>query len=157
MLISIRLSMSLWMVQMSKYLLFDIEKSLIRVYRVDTQLNCIKGGGACHLREKVLAEAATTQVSCILQNISTVSFLAHLTQVHLGCRLSQERRIPRNKRMLILLNLPRTFPHTSHSSSKQEYRLKSCHSPTQKFCRTCTKFWTLPRPHCEWLLPKVYP
>ncbi|KAF9074730.1 ribose-5-phosphate isomerase [Rhodocollybia butyracea] len=27
---------------------------------VDTQLNCIKGGGACHLREKVLAEAATT-------------------------------------------------------------------------------------------------
>ncbi|KAF5391024.1 hypothetical protein D9757_003930 [Collybiopsis confluens] len=26
------------------------------------QLNCIKGGGACHLREKVLAEAATTQV-----------------------------------------------------------------------------------------------
>ncbi|KAE9402613.1 ribose-5-phosphate isomerase [Gymnopus androsaceus JB14] len=38
----------------------DEQKSLIRVYRVDTQLNCIKGGGACHLREKVLAEAATT-------------------------------------------------------------------------------------------------
>ncbi|KAF8314996.1 ribose-5-phosphate isomerase [Clavulina sp. PMI_390] len=27
---------------------------------VDEQLNCIKGGGGCHLREKVLAEAATT-------------------------------------------------------------------------------------------------
>jgi ribose 5-phosphate isomerase A len=27
---------------------------------VDHQLNCVKGGGACHLREKVLAEAATT-------------------------------------------------------------------------------------------------
>lgn len=27
---------------------------------VDTNLNCIKGGGACHLREKVLAEAAET-------------------------------------------------------------------------------------------------
>ncbi|KAG8221539.1 ribose-5-phosphate isomerase [Butyriboletus roseoflavus] len=27
---------------------------------VDPQLNCIKGGGACHLREKVLAEAAKT-------------------------------------------------------------------------------------------------
>ncbi|KAJ7267448.1 ribose-5-phosphate isomerase [Mycena rebaudengoi] len=27
---------------------------------VDAQLNCIKGGGACHLREKVLAEAANT-------------------------------------------------------------------------------------------------
>jgi ribose 5-phosphate isomerase A len=26
----------------------------------DSQLNCIKGGGACHLREKVLAEAAET-------------------------------------------------------------------------------------------------
>ena len=25
---------------------------------VDNALNCIKGGGACHLREKVLAEAA---------------------------------------------------------------------------------------------------
>jgi len=29
---------------------------------VDTALNCIKGGGACHLREKVLAEAAETFV-----------------------------------------------------------------------------------------------
>ncbi|QRV93009.1 ribose 5-phosphate isomerase A [Ceratobasidium sp. AG-Ba] len=27
---------------------------------VDHELNCIKGGGACHLREKVLAEAAET-------------------------------------------------------------------------------------------------
>ncbi|EGN94413.1 hypothetical protein SERLA73DRAFT_144122 [Serpula lacrymans var. lacrymans S7.3] len=27
---------------------------------VDHELNCIKGGGACHLREKVLAEAAKT-------------------------------------------------------------------------------------------------
>jgi len=27
---------------------------------VDEELNCIKGGGACHLREKVLAEAAET-------------------------------------------------------------------------------------------------
>ena len=30
--------------------------------RVEPQLNCIKGGGACHLREKVLAEAAETCV-----------------------------------------------------------------------------------------------
>ncbi|THH04115.1 hypothetical protein EW146_g10263 [Bondarzewia mesenterica] len=29
---------------------------------VDKNLNCIKGGGACHLREKVLAEAAVTYV-----------------------------------------------------------------------------------------------
>lgn len=29
---------------------------------VDSQLNCIKGGGACQLREKVLAEAASTFV-----------------------------------------------------------------------------------------------
>lgn len=28
--------------------------------RVDSSLNCIKGGGACQLREKVLAEAAKT-------------------------------------------------------------------------------------------------
>lgn len=32
-------------------------------YRVDHLLNCVKGGGACHLREKVLAEAATTFVT----------------------------------------------------------------------------------------------
>jgi ribose 5-phosphate isomerase len=30
--------------------------------RVDDQLNSIKGGGACQLREKVLAEAAETWV-----------------------------------------------------------------------------------------------
>ncbi len=29
-------------------------------HRVDHALNCVKGGGACHLREKVLAEAAKT-------------------------------------------------------------------------------------------------
>ncbi|KAF8513034.1 putative RKI1-D-ribose-5-phosphate ketol-isomerase [Gautieria morchelliformis] len=29
---------------------------------VDQSLNCIKGGGACHLREKVLAEAAETWI-----------------------------------------------------------------------------------------------
>ncbi|THU90416.1 ribose-5-phosphate isomerase [Dendrothele bispora CBS 962.96] len=29
---------------------------------VDIELNCIKGGGACHLREKVIAEAANTFV-----------------------------------------------------------------------------------------------
>ena len=27
---------------------------------MDHQLNCVKGGGACHLREKVIAEAANT-------------------------------------------------------------------------------------------------
>ena len=32
------------------------------INRVDNDLNCIKGGGACHLREKVLAEAADTWV-----------------------------------------------------------------------------------------------
>ena len=30
--------------------------------RVDNELNSIKGGGACQLREKVLAEAATTWI-----------------------------------------------------------------------------------------------
>ena len=44
--------------------------------RVDTQLNCIKGGGACHLREKVLAEAATTQVCIriVIKYVSDISF-----------------------------------------------------------------------------------
>lgn len=33
--------------------------------RVDLDLNCIKGGGGCHLREKVLAEAADTYVKLV--------------------------------------------------------------------------------------------
>ncbi|KAF9465913.1 ribose-5-phosphate isomerase [Collybia nuda] len=37
-----------------------IDVTLDGADEVDHQLNCIKGGGACHLREKVLAEAATT-------------------------------------------------------------------------------------------------
>ncbi|CAK5262253.1 unnamed protein product [Mycena citricolor] len=37
-----------------------IDVTLDGADEVDHNLNCIKGGGACHLREKVLAEAATT-------------------------------------------------------------------------------------------------
>jgi len=45
---------------------FSYHSTLISVYfvlgRVDSDLNAIKGGGACQLREKVLAEAAETWV-----------------------------------------------------------------------------------------------
>lgn len=37
-----------------------IDVTLDGADEVDHKLNCIKGGGACHLREKVLAEAAKT-------------------------------------------------------------------------------------------------
>ncbi|KAF8906894.1 ribose-5-phosphate isomerase [Mucidula mucida] len=37
-----------------------IDVTLDGADEVDSSLNCIKGGGACHLREKVLAEAANT-------------------------------------------------------------------------------------------------
>ncbi|TFK60657.1 ribose-5-phosphate isomerase [Pluteus cervinus] len=37
-----------------------IDVTLDGADEVDRSLNCIKGGGACHLREKVLAEAAKT-------------------------------------------------------------------------------------------------
>ena len=40
--------------------------------RVDSQLNCVKGGGACHLREKVLAEAARTFVPSLLLHLELV-------------------------------------------------------------------------------------
>jgi len=40
-----------------------LEINVLTLYRVDHLLNCVKGGGACHLREKVLAEAATTFVT----------------------------------------------------------------------------------------------
>ncbi|KAJ7595904.1 ribose 5-phosphate isomerase A-domain-containing protein [Mycena floridula] len=41
---------------------------------VDGALNCIKGGGACHLREKVLAEAATTFI-LVADHRKNVEFL----------------------------------------------------------------------------------
>lgn len=57
------------MVQTSKLLLLSFSTLLISPSscRVDHQLNCVKGGGACHLREKVLAEAANTYVSFCLK------------------------------------------------------------------------------------------
>ena len=52
--------MLILMVQMSMYLtiLYIVTKIEVLFNRVDINLNAIKGGGACHLREKVLAEAA---------------------------------------------------------------------------------------------------
>lgn len=44
--------------------IFDLIQGIFHSYRVDEELNCIKGGGGCHLREKVLAEAAET---CVFQ------------------------------------------------------------------------------------------
>ncbi|KDQ16629.1 hypothetical protein BOTBODRAFT_186306 [Botryobasidium botryosum FD-172 SS1] len=38
----------------------DLDLTIDGADEVDADLNCIKGGGACHLREKVLAEAAET-------------------------------------------------------------------------------------------------
>jgi len=40
----------------------DIDVTIDGADEVDEALNCIKGGGACHLREKVLAEAAKTWI-----------------------------------------------------------------------------------------------
>ncbi|KAG8824254.1 ribose-5-phosphate isomerase rki1 [Serendipita sp. 399] len=40
----------------------EIDVTIDGADEVDEDLNCIKGGGACHLREKVLAEAAETWV-----------------------------------------------------------------------------------------------
>jgi len=41
---------------------FDADSVIFVRVRVDSDLNAIKGGGACQLREKVLAEAAETWV-----------------------------------------------------------------------------------------------
>ena len=45
-----------------EYVTLNLNYSIFSMilHRVDHDLNCIKGGGACHLREKVLAEAAET-------------------------------------------------------------------------------------------------
>jgi len=49
------------MVLMSGFPFFILFPGLTLI-RIDANLNCIKGGGACHLREKILAEAAKTFV-----------------------------------------------------------------------------------------------
>lgn len=49
--------------------------------RVDHQLNCVKGGGACHLREKVLAEAANTCVSFFSLFYVKISPTEYISQV----------------------------------------------------------------------------
>jgi ribose 5-phosphate isomerase A len=54
--------------------------------RVDADLHCIKGGGACQLREKVLAEVARTFVFLSFPCGSSVNLL----QVHRRRRLPEE-------------------------------------------------------------------
>ncbi|KAF8956598.1 ribose-5-phosphate isomerase [Flammula alnicola] len=51
-----------------------IDVTLDGADEVDHNLNCIKGGGACHLREKVLAEAATTFI-LVADNRKNVQYL----------------------------------------------------------------------------------
>lgn len=55
------LAANLTLGDIDQYLRIDV--TIDGADEVDTALNCIKGGGACHLREKVLAEAAETCVS----------------------------------------------------------------------------------------------
>jgi ribose 5-phosphate isomerase len=62
------------------------EETMWGVCRVDTELNCIKGGGACQLREKVLAEAAKTFV-CLFIIAEPV---LNSPQVHRRCRLPKK-------------------------------------------------------------------
>ena len=52
------------MVLMSEFAQYVLSMVLLifTIVRVDKSLNCIKGGGACQLQEKVLAEAAKTSV-----------------------------------------------------------------------------------------------
>lgn len=45
----------------------------VEACRVDADLSCIKGGGACQLREKVLAEAARTFVCFVLPSGTVVN------------------------------------------------------------------------------------
>jgi hypothetical protein len=61
--------------------------------RVDSQLNAIKGGGACQLREKVLADMAKTWVmvadyrknsSVLGTNVSYLQLCLKLTTVEAG-------------------------------------------------------------------------
>ena len=56
-------------------------------YRVDHQLNCVKGGGACHLREKVLAEAANT---CVHFSTFVKIFSSYFLQVSSSWRIIEK-------------------------------------------------------------------
>ncbi|KAF9479840.1 ribose-5-phosphate isomerase [Pholiota conissans] len=57
-----------------------IDVTLDGADEVDRALNCVKGGGACHLREKVLAEAAKTFI-LVADHRKNVEYLgANFTQ-----------------------------------------------------------------------------
>ncbi|KAG9315320.1 ribose-5-phosphate isomerase [Chiua virens] len=58
------ISAKLTLGDVDEYLTIDV--TIDGADEVDPNLNCIKGGGACHLREKVLAEAAKTCVLAFL-------------------------------------------------------------------------------------------
>lgn len=85
--------------------------------RVDLDLNCIKGGGGCHLREKVLAEAADTYVK--LLKIGYMRFGAHNMQLHPRCGLPQELQRTRHygQQIVLFIILPSEF--TSRVQWKQ--------------------------------------
>jgi hypothetical protein len=75
--------------------------------RVDTDLRCIKGGGACQLREKVLAEVARTFVCLSFPCGSSVNLL----QVHRSRRLQEELSHLGNQCELCRYNSHARFAH----------------------------------------------
>ena len=53
-----------------------IDVTLDGADEVDNNLNAVKGGGACHLREKVLAEAAKMCARCIESHLTLILSIA---------------------------------------------------------------------------------
>lgn len=121
--------------------------------RVDFQLNCVKGGGACHLREKVLAEAANT---CAHFSILWRLLLLNIFhKLHPRRGLSKKRPIPWHQCIYFYWDTfhPGIIPFSS--SSPKECLSKSYHLLILRCFKIWSIHWDLRRQHCEWPLRRV--
>jgi hypothetical protein len=131
-----------------------VTQNRCHVNRIDHELNCIKGGGACHLREKVLAEAAKTFVA-----------LSLLSPPHTPICLSFVVVADFRKNVDVLGTNVRCCPthknHLSHPphppSEKPGCLSKSSLSRTPRCCRTCTTSSDPRTRLCAWRSLKLDP
>lgn len=121
---------------------FVHDAGLLICPRVDKDLNCIKGGGACHLREKVLAEAAMTFVVVAdYRKNSTI----------LGTNV---RPSPQPYALLPALVDVVLIVAVRFASTNKEYQSKWLRSPTRSSSRTCTLLGRH-RLICVWRKPRL--
>jgi hypothetical protein len=117
-------------------------------HRVDHALNCVKGGGACHLREKVLAEAAKTfdSSSKALLECSSILFRFILVADY----RKNVQYLGTNVGPCKITLLAEYFPSLLFCSLHRACRSKLFLLLMQRFCKICTISSGRQKRHCGW-------